>query len=101
MESRIEDLYVGDDFYARGEYAGGFLFFHCELYKHDKSTIKKIRQAIQETLEEAYKLGYDKPVYSCVEKGPVCKLSRLAGGELLTTYEYDNKEYEVYKWERK
>lgn len=101
MESRIEDLYVGDDFYARGEYAGGFLFFHCELYIHNKSTIKKIRQAIQETLQHAKALGYKKPIFSCVEVGPVSKLSRLAGGTLLTVYEYENKKYEVYQWEQK
>lgn len=101
MESRIEDLYVGEDFYARGEYAGGFLFFHCELYVHNKSTIKKIRKAIQETLEQARGMGYYKPIFSCVEEGPIGKLSRLAGGTLLTVYEYENKKYEVYQWEQK
>lgn len=101
MESRIEDLYVGEDFYARGEYAGGFLFFHCELYKHDKNTIKKIRKAIEEVLINIKQFGYNKPVYSCVEKGPIGKLSRLAGGTLLTTYIFEDKEYEVYQWEQK
>ena len=98
MESRIEDLYVGEDFYARGEYAGGILFFHCELYQHDKSTIKKIRKAIQETVAQAREMGYDRPVFSYVEQGPKCKLSRLAGGTLCNTFEADGKTYEVYSW---
>lgn len=99
MESRIEDLYVGDDFYARGEYAGGFLFFHCELYIHNKSTIKKIRQALRETIEQAREMGYDKPVFSYVEEGPKGKLSKLAGGVLCNTFEAEGKRFEVYKWE--
>lgn len=98
MESRIEDLYVGEDFYARGEYAGGFLFFHCELYVHNKSTIKKIRKAIQETLQQAREMGYDKPIFSYVEEGPKCKLSRMAGGCHCNTFEADGKKYEVYSW---
>lgn len=99
MESRIEDLYVGEDFYARGEYAGGFLFFHCELYVHNKSTIKKIRKAIQETLQQAREMGYDKPIFSYVEEGPKCKLSRMAGGVLSNTFEADGKRFEVYTWD--
>ncbi len=98
MERRIEDLYVGEDFYARGEYAGGFLFFHCDLYKHDKSTIKKVCRALKETIEQSREMGYDRPVFSYVEKGPKSKLSRIAGGTLCNTFISDNKEYEVYVW---
>lgn len=99
MERRVEDLYVGSDFYAKGELTEGILFFHCELYQHDKQTIKKIRKAIQEALFHARESGYDKPVFSYVEKGPKCKLSRLAGGTLCNTFEADGKTYEVYSWE--
>ena len=99
MERRIEDLYVGEDFYAKGEYAGGFLFFHCEIYQHNKSTIKKIKRAISETIEQARDMGYDKPVFSYVEQGPSCKLSRMMGGVLCNTFEECGKTYEVYIWE--
>lgn len=99
METRIEDLYVGEDFYARGELAGGFLFFHCEVYVHNKSTIKKIRGALNEAVQHARSLGYDKPVFSYVEQGPKCKLSRMAGGLLCNTFEAEGKIFEVYKWE--
>ncbi len=98
MERYIEDLYKGEDFYAQGEYVDGILFFHCELYQHDRATIKKIRKAIQETVSQARMLGYNNPVFSYVEKGPKCKLSRLTGGELCNTFEAEGKTFEVFKW---
>lgn len=99
MERLIEDLYVGDDFYAKGELAGGFLFLHCEIYTYNKSTIKKIRKAIQEVIQHARELGYDKPLFSYVESGAKCKLSRIAGGKLCNTFEEGGRTFEVYTWE--
>lgn len=99
MERRIEDLYVGEDFRAKGEYVDGFLFFHCEVYKYDRATIRKIKKAIQETIQQAREMGYEKPVFSYVEKGPRCKLSRMVGGTLCNAFVEDGRIFEVYVWE--
>lgn len=99
MERKVEDLYVGTDFYAKGEYAGGVLFLHCEIYDYSKKTIKKLRKAIQETLMQAREMGYDKPLFSYVEEGPKCKLSRITGGVLCNKFEESGRTFEVYKWD--
>lgn len=98
MDRQISLLYTGEDFISHAEYAGGFLFLHCEVKVWNKSTLKKIRRGVKMVQESALKRGYDKPLFTYTQNP---RWVKLIGGKYANEFDAEGKHYEVYKWELK
>lgn len=96
MERQVSLLYTGEDFISHAEYAGGFLFLHCEVKIWNKSTLKKIKEGIKYIKLSALERGYDKPLFTYT-KNP--RWVKLIGGEYANTFYDEGEKYEVFKWD--
>lgn len=96
MDRQIALLYTGEDFISHAEYAGGFLFLHCEVLVWNKSTLKKIKEGIKQVKERALEEGYDKPLFTYTQNP---KWVKLIGGVYANSFEAEGEQYEVYLWD--
>lgn len=95
MHRQVSLLYTGDDFISHAEYAGGFLFLHCEVKVWNKATLKKIKRGIQLVKGYALSSGYDGPLLTYT-RNP--KWVKMIGGDYVNEFEYEDKQYEVWTW---
>lgn len=99
IQHKVVTVYAGTDFWAQGELCEGLLFLHCDVYKWDRKTLRKIKEGLQilhEGLRNQY--GYDKPIFSYTENPRWCK---LIGGKYHNSFEHEGRHFEVFKWESK
>lgn len=99
MERSIHNIYVGPDFLAQGELVEGVLFLHCDVIDSSFKTFRKIRDMIKlfkQVAKDQY--GYDEPMFSYTQNGRWCK---LMGAEYVSSFDEDNKHFEVWVWEQK
>lgn len=98
LERQVSLLYTGEDFISHAEYAGGFLFLHCEVKVWNRSTLKKIKEGIKLVQEYALERGYDRPLFTYTQNP---RWVKLIGGKYANEFEYEGEKYEVYSWELK
>ena len=98
MIRQVVTLYSDIDFWAQGEICDGYFFIHCDVYKHNLKTLRKIKQGISHLKIALLERGYDKPLYSYTKNG---RWVKLIGGEYLTSFNVEGEEYEVWQWELK
>lgn len=96
MDRQISLLYTGEDFISHAEYAGGFLFLHCEVKDNSLATLRKIKEGFKEVRRVAAESGYDKPVLTYTQNP---RWVKLIGGKYKSTFEAEGKEYELWAWE--
>ncbi|AJT60717.1 hypothetical protein [Citrobacter phage CVT22] len=96
MERQIAALYTGEDFISYAEYAGGFLFLHCEVKVWNKSTLKKIKEGIKLVKKYALTIGYDKPLFTYTQNP---RWVKMIGGVYSDEFDAEDKNYELWKWE--
>lgn len=96
MERQISLLYTGEDFIAHAEYAGGFLFLHCEVMDWSLGTLRKIKRGLKHLREECLKNGYDRPLFTYTQNP---RWVKLIGGKYLTEFEVYGEHFEVWIWD--
>lgn len=96
INRQIVTLYAGIDFWAQGEICEGYFFIHCDVYKNDLKTLRKIKEGIKVLKEALIEKGYTKPLYTYTKNG---RWVKLIDGEYLTSFIEDNEEYEVWTWQ--
>lgn len=96
MERQIASLYIGEDFTSYAEYAGGFLFLHCDVIEWNLKTLRKIKTGIVEVKRQAELKGYNQPLLTYT-RNP--RWVKLIGGKYKNTFEVEGKEYELWAWE--
>lgn len=96
MDRQVSLLYTGEDFISHAEYAGGFLFLHCEVKVWNKSTLKKIKEGIKLVQKHALARGYDKPLFTYTQNP---RWVKMIGGEYVSTFDAEDEQVELWKWE--
>lgn len=93
---QIVTLYADVDFWAQGELCEGFLFLHCDVYKWDRATLKKVREGIKILKAEIKAKGYDKPVFTYTQNP---RWVKLLGAKYHNSFDFEGRDFEVWKWE--
>lgn len=98
VDRKITTLYIDTDFWAQGELCEGFLFLHCDVYKWDRATLRKIKKHLDEFISEVKNFNYDKDVFTYTENP---RWVKLLGAEYHNSFEFEGRHFEVWKWASK
>jgi len=90
-------LYEDEDIRFTGEVIHKDFYIHVSVFNYSKSVKKKIAEIWNVISEEVFLAGWD----YILSYNTNVKFAKMFGFEYFKSIQYEDVEYEVYKWELK